>query len=258
MAEKYEIKEGKNIAFKHKKNGQKRFIRCRSLGYRYQESMLQLRIDTEFLDVKDIEKRPVPESYMKRVINLTKNDKFKESPGLQYWGVNHNNLAISQTIYRLHQLGIGSFKQLDNFISQSTLSFENNKKEIVKLEKKAIELLEKKNLLNELKTEVIENEVKNANEFNLTNDKPNTRLETAIQSLKNKDIFLEDILRLQEVINETDDQYQTVKNDTAKLKRIIEVNNADFKDYSLIEKNYKNFLQSTKDNQLKEFEEHKR
>lgn len=140
MAEKYEVKEGKNLSFKHKTNGQERFIRCRSLGYRYQESMLQLRIDTEFLETKDIAEKPVPEKYIKRIIDLTKNDKFKENPGLQYWGINHNNLAISQTIYRLHQLGIGSFKQLENFISQSTLSLENHKKELVKLEKKAIDL----------------------------------------------------------------------------------------------------------------------
>ena len=46
--------------------------------------MLQLRIDTEFLDVKDIEEKPIPERYIKRVIDLSKNDKFKENPGLQY------------------------------------------------------------------------------------------------------------------------------------------------------------------------------
>lgn len=258
MAEKYEVKEGKNLSFKHKTNGQERFIRCRSLGYRYQESLLQLRIDTEFLDVKDIEERPISESYIKRVIDFTKNDKFKESLGLQYWGVNHNNLAISQTIYHLHQRGIGSFKQLDNFISQSTLSFENKKKELVKLEKKAMELLEKKNLFNELGNIEIDNEVLTTRELNLTSNKPNTRLENTIQSLKNEGVFLESTMELQEAIKETNTQYQIIKNNILKLNKSIEIENADLKSYSVIAKNYKVFLQSSKNNQFHEFEELKR
>ncbi len=258
MAEKYEIKEGKHLAFKHKTNGQERFIRCRSLGYRYQETMLQLRIDTEFLDMKDVEKKPVPESYIKRVIDLTRNNKFHENPGLHYWGINHNNLAISQTIYRLHQLGIGSFKQLENFISQSTLSLENDKKELVKLEKKAIKLLGKKELLNKLEKELIENEAITVRELNLTSDKPNTGLENIIQSLINEGVFLESSLGLQGAIKETNVQYHTIKNDISKLNKSIEVENADLRDYSLIAKNYEVFFLSSISNQLHEYEERKR
>lgn len=258
MAEKYDIKEGKNLAFRHKKNGQEHFIRCRSLGYRYQETMLQLRIDTEFLDTKDVEEKNITESYIKRVIDLTENDKFKESHGLQYWGVNHNNLAISQTIYRLHQLGIGSFKQLKNYINQTTLSLENDKNELVKLEDKAIELLEKKELLNELENELMKNEAVTIRELNLTSDKPNARLENIFQSLKNKGIFLENKLQIQEVVNETTGLYHTIKYDISKLNKAIEIENADLKDYRVIEKNYKNFLQSSKNNQLLELEEHNR
>ncbi len=258
MSENYDIKEGKHLAFKHKNNGQQRFIRCRSLGYRYQESMLQLRIDTEFLDAKNIEERPVPESYIKRVIDLTKNDKFKENPGLQYWGINHNNLAISQTIYRLHQIGVGSSKQLENYIKQTTLSIENNKNKIVKLERKAIELLEKRDLLNELRNIEMENKVLTTQELNLTSDKPNMRLEKILQSLKDKGVFLESTLHLQEVIKETNDLYQTIKDDISKLNKELEIRNTDIKEYNRIVKNYKNFLQSSRSIQLHKYEEHKK
>ncbi len=185
MSENYDIKEGKHLAFKHKNNGQQRFIRCRSLGYRYQESMLQLRVDTEFLEAKDVEEKTVPESYIKRVIDLTKNNKFKENPGLQYWGINHNNLAISQTIYRLHQLGIGSFKQLENYISQTTLSLENDKIELVKLEKEASDILEFKNSLNKLKNDKLDNDVLLSMIDDLTANKPNIGLERINQSYNN-------------------------------------------------------------------------
>jgi len=258
MAEKYEIKEGKHLAFKHKSNGQERFIRCRSLGYRYQESMLQIRIDTEFLDVKDIKEKPISENYFRRVIDLSKNDKFKENPGLQYWGINHNNLAISQTIYRLHQLGIGSFKQLQNYLTQITLSLENDKEELVKLEEKAIELLEKKELLNELQNETFENIEMPTRELNLTGDKPNMRLENVIQTLKNKGVFVENKLQLLDIIEEVDVQYHTIKDDVSKLNKEMEDKNTDIKDYSFIANNFKNYLNNNKTNQLHKFEEHKR
>lgn len=258
MAEKYEIKEGKHLAFKHKSNGQERFIRSRSLGYSYQESMLQLRIDTEFLDAKDIEEKSIPERYIKRVIDLSKNDKFKENPGLQYWGINHNNLPISQTIYRLHQLGIGSFKQLENYIDRTTLSLENNMKELVKLEKKAIELLEIKVFLDELESKTIEIETITTREIDLTSSKPNMRLENAIQTLKNKGIFVENKLQLHEVIEEVDAQYRTIKDNVSILNKEMEVKNTDIKNYSLIANNFKNYLNNNKINQLHEFEEHKR
>lgn len=111
------------------------------------KSILQLRIDAEFLEAQEVEERSVLENYIKRVIGLTKNDKFKENPGLQYRGINHNNLAISQTIYRLNQLGIVSFRQFNNYISHTTLPLENDKKELVKLEKKVSEILEIKEFL---------------------------------------------------------------------------------------------------------------
>lgn len=218
MSENYDIKEGKHLAFKHKNNGQQRFIRCRSLGYRYQESMLQLRVDTEFLEAKDVEEKTVPESYIKRVIDLTKNNKFKENPGLQYWGINHNNLAISQTIYRLHQLGIGSFKQLENYISQTTLSLENDKIELVKLEKEASDILEFKNSLNKLKNDKLNNDVLLSMIDDLTANKPNIGLERINQSYNNTnyesyELISEDI---------TKQYYQIIKN-ISTLKNEIDI-----------------------------------
>lgn len=236
MSENYDIKEGKHLAFKHKNNCQQRFIRCRSLGYRYQESMLQLRIDTEFLEAIDVVEKPVPESYIKRVIDLTKNDKFKENPGLQYWGINHNNLAISHTIYRLHQLGIGSFKQLENYISRTTLSLEKDKKELVKLEKEMIEIIELKEILIKLKDNKSDNEVLLTTIDDLTSNKPN--------------IILEELAVLihcspSEVIDEPiniDFHYNQLARHIAKLKDDIYKKNRNLINYKRLSINYKNFL----------------
>lgn len=242
MSKNYDIKEGKHLAFKHKNNGQQRYIRCRSLGYRYQESMLQLRVDTEFLEAKDVEEKTVPERYIKRVIDLTKNNKFKENPGLQYWGINHNNLAISQTIYRLHQLGIGSFKQLENYISQTTLSLENDKIELVKLEKEASDILEFKNSLNKLKNDKLDNDVLLSMIDDLTANKPNIGLERINQSYNNTnyesyELISEDI---------TKQYYQIIKN-ISTLKNEIDIVNNSLNNYKQLLNNYYSYLIKNKE-----------
>lgn len=238
MSENYDIKEGKHLAFKHKNNGQQRFIRCRSLGYRYQESMLQLRIDTEFLETKDVEEKTIPESYIKRVIDLTKNDKFKKNPGLQYWGINHNNLAISQTIYRLHQLGVGSFKQLENYISQTTLSLNKDRKELVKLEKKALDILELKELLDKLKNEELDNDVLLSLIDDLTSNKPNKELEKLINLLKSNNISSNSTEQFENYINEFNVQYFKLKERLSTLKIKTDENINLLNNYQTIYYNY--------------------
>ncbi len=250
MSKNYDIKEGKHLAFKHKNNGQQRYIRCRSLGYRYQESMLQLRIDTEFLDANDVVEKPVPESYIKRVIDLTKNDKFKEIPGLQYWGVNHNNLAISQTIYRLHQLGIGSFKQLENYISQTTLSLEKDKKELVKLEKEASDILELTELLDKFKNEELDNEVLLTLIEDLTSNKPNKKLEKILKVLQNKEINLIDKKQFDYIASELDGQYDHMRIKVTDLKSELDLEYKYNRNYKQLMKNYTLFLNKDKSNML--------
>lgn len=250
MAEKYEIKEEKHLAFKHKTNGQERFIRCRSLGYRYQETMLQLRIDTEFLDMKNIEEGPVSESYIKRVINLEKNDKFKNNPGLQYWGISHNNLAISQTIYRLHQLGIGSFKQLENFMLQTTLTLENDKKEVVKLEKEGVYLLKIKELLPTLNFKNLEEEINEVIELDLTDRKPNKELEKITALLKNNtelSLISNRLETIYQITSSIDELYYNTLNDISKLKINTIKKNTSLDEFETILNNYNSFLKKERD-----------
>lgn len=225
-------------------------FKCRIHGYRYQESMLQLRIDTEFLEAKDIKEKPVSESYIKRVIDLTKNDKFKENPGLQHWGISHNNLAISQTIYRLYQLGIGSFKQLENYISQTTLSLDNNKKELVKLEKEASDILELKELLDKLKNEGLDNDVLLSMIDNLTSNKPNEGLEKIIRVLQNKEINLIDKKQLNYMISELDEQYNHIRIKVTDLKSEMNLMYKYNHKHKQLMKNYTLFLNTDKNNML--------
>lgn len=116
-----------------------------------------------------------------------------------------------------------------------------------------MELVDKKNLLNELKNQVMENQAIDTNELNLTSDKPNIGLESIIQLLENKGVVLESTLQLYEVIEETNNQYSKINIEISQLKRELEPKIYDLNNYKLILKNYENFFQNSKTKQFHEF-----
>lgn len=147
MEKDYEIKEGKYTAYRHKTNGQKRFIRSRSLGTHYKDENIKLRIEREFLGIKDIpdilERTP---DY--NVINLDQ-EKFKENTGLRYWALQQNNKAIGNTIYRMRLLGAETSEQLLFLIEQSDNQLDLIDSERNKFSERHQEISELKELLHE-------------------------------------------------------------------------------------------------------------
>lgn len=117
MSEKYEIKRGKYTSYKHKTNGQKRFIRSRSLGDKYHDDNIKLRIEREFLNIKD-----EPNLYNfdidYNMIDI-ESKKYQDNAGLKYWAISQNNKALGNTIYKMRKLGAESAQQLENLIKQT-------------------------------------------------------------------------------------------------------------------------------------------
>ncbi|MFV8314641.1 relaxase/mobilization nuclease domain-containing protein [Aerococcus viridans] len=117
MSEKYEIKRGKYTSYKHKTNGQKRFIRSRSLGDKYHDDNIKLRIEREFLNIKD-----EPNLYNFNIdfnmIDIESN-RYQDNAGLKHWAVSQNNKALGNTIYKMRKLGAESSQQLENLIKQT-------------------------------------------------------------------------------------------------------------------------------------------
>jgi hypothetical protein len=117
MSEKYEIKRGKYTSYKHKTNGQKRFIRSRSLGDKYHDDNIKLRIEREFLNIKD-ESNLYNFNIDFNMIDIESN-KYQDNAGLKHWAVSQNNKALGNTIYKMRKLGAESSQQLENLIKQT-------------------------------------------------------------------------------------------------------------------------------------------
>lgn len=118
----YEIKQGKYISYRHKKNGQKRFIRDRSLGEEYLKDSIIYRIDQEFLDLDSpLVKLPISNRRLEAIIDLDSDDKFKTSPGLKHWAIKQNNNRFMETMNQMIRLGIGSEKQLNRYVADTQI-----------------------------------------------------------------------------------------------------------------------------------------
>ncbi|BBM44731.1 endonuclease relaxase [Leptotrichia trevisanii] len=108
----YEIKHGKNIAFKPK--DKTRFTRAKTIGEDYTEERLKERI-TENQSIKT----PSVKKRIGNVINMNTNAKVKESKGYEYWATKHNLKTAADTVILMRELGFKSLAQLDNFIKES-------------------------------------------------------------------------------------------------------------------------------------------
>lgn len=111
-------KDNKFTTFRHKSNGQQRNIRLERLGTPYSKTMIEYRINHEFIDVKKHEFKPLKPTWVKKVIDMTADEKFQTQPGLNHWAVRQNTQAIIETLNRMNQLGCGSYSQLVNYVTQ--------------------------------------------------------------------------------------------------------------------------------------------
>lgn len=136
--------DNKFTTFKHKTNGQQRNIRMERLGAPYSKSMIEYRINHEFVDVKMHEFKPIKQRWVKKIIDMTSDQKYQNQPGLNHWAIRQNNQAIIETLNRINQLGCGSYSQLINYITQLEEIHEIDSSSIKELN---IEINDYKNLI---------------------------------------------------------------------------------------------------------------
>lgn len=108
----YEIKHGKNIAFKPK--DKQRFTRAKTIGKNYTEERLKERItENQSIKVPPVKKR------IGNIINMNTNTKVKESKGYEYWATKHNLNTMAESVVFIREHDINSIRQLDEYIRKS-------------------------------------------------------------------------------------------------------------------------------------------
>ncbi|MDK6679221.1 MULTISPECIES: relaxase/mobilization nuclease domain-containing protein [unclassified Aerococcus] len=113
----YKIKDGKELSLLNTTTGQKRFIRTDTLGSNYSKLMLNYRLDHEFIRLKDwpIISTSLPKD--NQMIDM-RAERFQTEKGLRYWAIRQNNKSIMTTLSEMKKLGVGSYEQLINYITQ--------------------------------------------------------------------------------------------------------------------------------------------
>lgn len=125
----YEIKYGKNIAFKHK--DKERFTRAKTIGEDYTEDRLKERIlDNANQRTYTVKKR------IGNIIDIENNEKIKSSKGYEYWATKHNLKTAADTVLLMREKGFKSISQLDDFIEKSADKRQSLQNEIKVLDEK--------------------------------------------------------------------------------------------------------------------------
>ena len=119
MRQNYEVKQGKYTSYRHKNNGQERFIRSRSLGYKYQDDIIPLRIDREFMHLSEIENDLPLSPSIDVLIDIRGNQKMQTEGGLRYWALKQNNKTLGKTLVKMRTVGAESYEQLENLLAQN-------------------------------------------------------------------------------------------------------------------------------------------
>lgn len=134
MRENYEIKQGKYTSYRHKNNGQERFVRSRSLGYKYQDDIIPLRIDREFMHLSEIDNDLPLFPSIGKLIDIKGNKKMQTEGGLRYWALKQNNKIFGKTLVKMRAVGAESYEQLENLLAQidEDISALSEEAEIVK------------------------------------------------------------------------------------------------------------------------------
>lgn len=129
----YEIKHGKNIAFKPK--DKTRFTRAKTIGEDYTEERLKERItENQSIITPSVKKR------IGNVINMITNAKVKESKGYEYWATKHNLNTMAESVIFLREQGIKSVKQLDEYIQKAAYERQDLQDKIKTIDKEMEEL----------------------------------------------------------------------------------------------------------------------
>ena len=125
----YEIKHGKNVAFKHK--NKERFKRTKTIGEDYTEEGLKKRISENANQKTLIVKKRVG-----NIIDIANDEKAQSSKGYEFWATKHNLQVTSDTVILMRGKCFKSLAQLDDFIKKSADKRQNLQDEIKVLDEK--------------------------------------------------------------------------------------------------------------------------
>ena len=137
----YEIKLGKYLSFRHKKQGEKgRFIRAKetTLGKDYTKEKIKERIENKVNEnYKNSEVYYAKKSYKKfdNIIDIESNEKVKSSKGYEIWARKHNMNTMADTLNQLRKYGLTSNIDLENKLQQEAINRQKTLDKIKDIEK---------------------------------------------------------------------------------------------------------------------------
>ena len=182
----YEIKYGKNIAFKSK--NQQRFTRTKTIGVNYTEERIKDRILNKEKEIGNI-------------IDIKNNEKVKSSKGYEHWATKHNLKTAASTLVEIRNKGFDSMEELERGISRISIEKNDLKREFDKLslEQKRIKEVVKHIQICISKREHYEGYRKNPSDkiYMMMNRKD---VETYQKSYEEIDVFLKQFPHLKHVV----------------------------------------------------------
>ncbi|KWZ76773.1 hypothetical protein HMPREF3200_01607, partial [Anaerococcus tetradius] len=142
----YEIKLGKYLSFRHKKQGEKgRFIRAKetTLGKDYTKEKIKERIENKVNEnYKNSEVYYAKKSYKKfdNIIDIESNEKVKSSKGYEIWARKHNMNTMANTLNQLRKYGLSSSMDLENKLQEEAVNRQEILNKIKDIEKVVSEI----------------------------------------------------------------------------------------------------------------------
>lgn len=148
----YEVKQGKNLAFRGK--GQKRFSRCRALGDDYSEAAIAERIAGKRVIAPSRKKQPVKQAAkVNLLVDIQAKLQAGKGAGYERWAKVFNLKQMAKTIAYLSENGLLEYAQLADKAAQAATRFNALSSQIKQAEARMAEIAAlEKQIVNYAKT----------------------------------------------------------------------------------------------------------
>ena len=135
----YEVKNGKNLAFR--KKGKARFIRLRSLGDEYSEDAVRAVISGKTLHkAKNTSKQIHTQRDFHLLIDIQAKMVEGKSVGYERWAKKYNRKEAARTVCLLKEKGVDSYEELTALTEKLSIRFNELSGNIKSAEKRMIEI----------------------------------------------------------------------------------------------------------------------
>lgn len=151
----YEVKNGKNLAFR--KKGKARFIRLRSLGDEYSEDAVRAVISGKTLHkAKNTSKQIHTQRDFHLLIDIQAKMAEGKSIGYERWAKKYNRKEAARTVCLLKEKGVDSYEELTVLTEKMSVRFNELSGNIKSAERRMIEIgALKKHINNYAKTRAV-------------------------------------------------------------------------------------------------------